>query len=139
MPRLRAVTEQIWLCSPNGEIGTRKGRITLDGDEKIADFEDAHRPLHVDGLYALDFAVYLHFSGKRNFPKDSIGYLVSEVSDSHEGIIVPGNSVEARPNLWMNDRLGDMIQYLGEEAMADFGLASLHRYVQSERSSQRNS
>lgn len=110
-----------------GELAHRNGSIELDVDEQITDADDALRALHVtSGLEPGDFAVFLR--SKKHF--SSIGYLVSKLDpETGEGIIVSGDALEERPEIWLTDELATSLMRLTKEQWDDFGLNKLGRNV----------
>lgn len=121
-------TERIW--SFTGEsVSPRPGTILLDEGEHITDSDDMQRPVHVRGLEAGDFAVFLSIEIDHHA---SVGCLVSKVDcETGEGIIIGGDAVEQRPKLWLEKPFTDRLLLLDQDDWTDFGLGSLSTYLRS--------
>lgn len=107
----------------------REGTVVLDEGENLVGSDDLHRPVHVRGLLPGDFAVFLSADIQE---EAAVGCLVSQVDQATgEGIIIAGDAVEQYPRLWLEKPFIERLRMLQDDEWTDFGLTSLHLYLQS--------
>ena len=122
------VHDRIWSCGNEGDLMPRAGQLHIDPLDAAELFEAPPHILHVDGLESQDFAVFFEAEAFGRQPL-SHGYLVSQVVETGEGILILGDALEADPRSWMTPRIEGMIKLLGEEQLAEFSLESLYHHV----------
>ncbi|HEY1064138.1 MAG TPA: hypothetical protein VGE30_02445 [Candidatus Saccharimonadales bacterium] len=128
-------TQKIYTVGMGNEIIARGGALELDIDEVVVDLDDLRRPMMVSGLYPSDVAAFLDFSPVNRLGKpklrhaETIGFLVTQ-SHAGDGIIVPGDLVEADPRQWLSPELAAKLASLAFDEVEQFGIGSLHAYVQ---------
>ena len=116
------ITDNIYRFGSEG-IELRDGEISLDCDEMIVDHEDMLRAVHVSGLEAGDFAVFLSFAGEG----ESTGFIVSNVdTSSGTGVITSGDALLNSPRIWLNQHIGKSLLRLSDDEWNDFSLTALY-------------